>query len=508
MSQLEPSVPTPAGTSRVGAVVVLAAGQGTRMRSRTPKVLHELGGRSMLGHVLAAAAPLGAERTVVVVGSGRDAVLAHLAAIAPDAVPVVQEDQRGTGHATALALAAVPDVSGPVLVVNGDALLLRAATVEELVTAHRASGDVLTVLTAEVPDPTGLGRIVRDAAGAVRAIVEERDADEAQRAIAEVNAGVYLGDASAVRAALAGVGSANQQGEQYLTDVLGLLVADGAPVGGHRATDPEDTLGCNDQRELAARRRTLNDRVLDDLMRAGVVVIDPLTTWVDVTAEVAAEAVLQPGTQLRGATTVAAGAVVGPDTTLVDTEVGEGASVVRAHCQLAVVGPEVSVGPFAYLRPGTRLARGAKVGTFVETKNATVGAGSKVPHLSYVGDATIGEGTNIGAASVFVNYDGVAKHHTTIGNHARTGADNMFVAPVSVGDGAYTAAGSVITDDVPPGAMAVARGRQHTVEGWVAKRRPGTPAAAAAEAAEARAGERAEDQLPDPTPGTSSEGTR
>ena len=508
MSQHEPSVPTPARTPVVGAVVVLAAGQGTRMRSRTPKVLHELGGRTMLGHVLAAAEPLGAEQTAVVVGSGREQVAGHLAEVAPLALTVVQEEQLGSGHAAAVALDALPKVAGPVLIVNGDAPLLTSGTLVGLVDAHRSAGNVLTVLTAEVADPRGLGRIVRDAAGAVRAIVEERDADEAQRAIAEVNAGVYVGDAAAVREALTRVGAGNQQGEQYLTDVLGLLVADGARVGGHRAADAADTLGCNDQRELAARRRTMNDRVLDGLMRAGVVVIDPLTTWVDVTAEVAAEAVLHPGTQLRGATTVAGGAVVGPDTTLVDTEVGEGASVVRAHCQLAVIGPEVSVGPFAYLRPGTRLARGAKVGTFVETKNATVGQGSKVPHLSYVGDATIGEHSNIGAASVFVNYDGVAKHHTTIGSHARTGADNMFVAPVSVGDGAYTAAGSVITDDVPPGAMGVARAHQRNVGGWVAKRRPGTPAAAAAEAAEARAGERAEDQLPDPAPGTSSEGPR
>ena len=501
MSQHEPPVPTTAGTSRVGAVVVLAAGQGTRMRSRTPKVLHELGGRTMLGHVLAAAAPLGAAQTAVVVGSGREQVAGHLAEVAPLALPVVQEEQRGSGHAAAVALDALSEVAGPVLIVNGDAPLLTTATLVALVEAHRSAGDVLTVLTAEVPDPTGLGRIVRDAGGAVRAIVEERDADDTQRAIAEVNAGVYVGDARAVREALTRVGAANQQGEQYLTDVLGLLVADGARVGGCRAADPADTLGCNDQRELAARRRTLNDRVLDDLMRAGVVVVDPLTTWVDVTAEVAAEAVLHPGTQLRGATVVAAGAEVGPDTTLVDTEVGERASVVRAHCQLAVVGPEVSVGPFAYLRPGTRLAQGAKIGTFVETKNASVGEGSKVPHLSYVGDATIGEHSNIGAASVFVNYDGVAKHHTTIGSHARTGADNMFVAPVSVGDGAYTAAGSVITEDVPPGAMGVARARQRNVGGWVGKRRPGTPAAAAAAAAENRAGERAEDQLPDPAPG-------
>ncbi len=475
-------------TTTVDAVVVLAAGQGTRMRSRTPKVLHELGGRSMLGHVLAAAEPLGAARTVVVVGSGREAVAEHLGRVAAHARPVVQEEQRGSGHAAAVALDALGPVDGAVLIVNGDAPLLRRETLTALVGAHTAAGNVLTVLTAEVDDPTGLGRIVRDDTGAVRAIVEEKDADPAQRAVREVNAGVYVGDAAAVREALTRVGSGNQQGEQYLTDVLGLLVADDAKVGGHRAEDAEDTLGCNDQRELAARRRTMNDRVLDDLMRAGVVVVDPRTTWVDVTAEVAAEAVLHPGTQLLGATTVAAGAVVGPDSTLVDCEVGEGASVVRSHCQLAVVGAAATVGPFSYLRPGTRLARGAKVGAFVETKNVEVGEDSKVPHLSYVGDATIGRGSNVGAATVFVNYDGVAKHHTTVGDHVRIGSDTMLVAPVTVGDGAYTAAGSVITKDVPPGSMAVARATQRHVGGWVGRRRPGTPAAEAAAAAERAAG--------------------
>jgi len=469
--------------STVGAVVVLAAGQGTRMRSRTPKVLHHLGGRSMLGHVLAAAEPLGAGRTVVVVGSGREAVAEHLTAVAPHATAVVQEQQNGSGHAAAVALDALGEVSGAVLIVNGDAPLLRAETLHALVQAHRQAGDVLTVLTAEVDDPTGLGRIVRDGGGAVRAIVEEKDADPATRAITEVNAGVYVGDAAAVREALTRVGSSNQQGEQYLTDVLGLLVADGAPVGGHRAPDAADTLGCNDQRELAERRRMLNDRVLDDLMRAGVVVIDPMTTWVDVTAEVAAEAVLQPGTQVLGASTIGAGAVVGPDTTLVDVEVGEGASVVRSHCQLAVIGPAATVGPFSYLRAGTELARGAKVGAFVETKNVQVGEDSKVPHLSYVGDATIGRGSNIGAATVFVNYDGVVKHRTTVGDHVRVGSDTMLVAPVTIGDGAYTAAGSVITNDVPPGAMGVARARQRNVAGWVRRRRPRTPAAEAAAAA-------------------------
>jgi bifunctional UDP-N-acetylglucosamine pyrophosphorylase/glucosamine-1-phosphate N-acetyltransferase len=373
-----------------------------------------------------------------------------------------------------------------VLLVNGDAPLLRTVTVTGLVGAHLEAGNALTVLTAEVADPTGLGRIVRDGEGAVRAIVEERDATPEQRAIREINAGVYVGDAATLRRTLARIGADNDQGEQYVTDVLGLLAAEGAPVGGYRAEDPDDVLGCNDQRELAERRRQLNDRMLDELMRSGVTVVDPRTTWVDVTAEVAADAVLQPGTQIQGASTVAAGAVVGPDTTLLDCEVGEGASVVRSHCQLAVIGPEATVGPFSYLRPGTRLGRAAKVGAFVETKNVEVGEDSKVPHLSYVGDATIGEGSNIGAATVFVNYDGVAKHHTTIGDHVRIGSDTMLVAPVTVGDGAYTAAGSVITKDVPPGAMGVARAIQRNVAGWVRRRRPGTPAAEAAAAAEER----------------------
>jgi bifunctional UDP-N-acetylglucosamine pyrophosphorylase / glucosamine-1-phosphate N-acetyltransferase len=283
--------------------------------------------------------------------------------------------------------------------------------------------------------------------------------------------------------------------------VLGLLAAEGAPVGGYRAEDADDVLGCNDQRELAERRRMLNDRVLDELMRSGVTVVDPRTTWVDVTAEVARDAVLQPGTQVQGASTIATGAVVGPDTTLLDCEVGEGASVVRSHCQLAVIGPAATVGPFSYLRPGTRLGRGAKVGAFVETKNVQVGEDSKVPHLSYVGDATIGEHSNIGAATVFVNYDGVAKHHTTVGDHVRIGSDTMLVAPVTIGDGAYTAAGSVITTDVPPGAMGVARARQTNVGGWVRRRRPGTPAAEAAAAAEKRdtapGTERSEDSAAD-----------
>lgn len=479
----EPLQPGAAPEGGIAAVVVLAAGQGTRMRSALPKVLHPLGGRSMLGHVLAATEPLAARHTLVVVGAGREAVEEHLAQVAAGAQPVLQAEQRGSGHAAAVALAAVPELEGPVLLVNGDAPLLTAGTLAALVEGHRAAGSVFTVLTSEVGDPTGLGRIIRGPGGEVRAIVEERDATDEQRAVREVNAGVYVANAATLRRVLSGLATDNAQGEQYLTDALAPLADGGAPVAAVRAADPDDVLGCNDRRELAARRRTLNDRVLDELMRAGVTVVDPATTWVDVTATVAPDALLEPGVHLRGTTSVATGAVVGPDTTLVDTAVGEGATVLRSHVLGSEVGPHATVGPFSYLRPGTRLAAGAKVGAFVETKNVQVGEDSKVPHLSYVGDATIGRGANIGAATVFVNYDGVAKHHTHVGDHVRIGSDTMLVAPVTVGDGAYTAAGSVITTDVPPGAMGVARARQRNVAGWVRRRRPGTAAARAAEAA-------------------------
>ncbi|MEV4270463.1 bifunctional UDP-N-acetylglucosamine diphosphorylase/glucosamine-1-phosphate N-acetyltransferase GlmU [Micromonospora aurantiaca] len=478
-------------------VVVLAAGEGKRMKSSLPKVLHPLLGRTLLGHVLAAAGPLGADRSVVVVGHGADQVREHLTEVAPGATPVLQERQLGTGHAVRIALDAVPDATGTVVVINGDVPLLRPETVQALVEAHEEAAAAATVLAAEVPDPTGLGRIVRDAQGHLEQIVEERDATPQQRALREINAGIYAFDAARLREALGKLSTDNDQGEEYLTDVFALLRDAGEPVVVHCAADHVETLGCNDRVELAALRRLLRDRVNEGWMRTGVSILDPHTTWIDVTVTVERDAVIDQNTQLQGATVVGEGALVGPDTTLVDTVVGAGASIVRSHALGAEVGPQASVGPYAYLRPESRLGRKAKVGTFVETKKASIGDGSKVPHLSYVGDATIGDHSNIGAATVFVNYDGVRKHHTTIGSHARTGADNMFVAPVRVGDGAYTAAGSVITGDVPPGAMAVARGQQRNVEGWVLRKRSGTDAAEAAR----RAGEGASD-----TGGAASEG--
>ena len=474
-------------SSQSRTVVVLAAGEGKRMKSALPKVLHPLLGRTLVGHVLAAAGELRAQRTLVVVGHGADQVEAHLAEVAPEATPVLQAEQRGTGHAVRIALEAVPETTGTVVVLNGDVPLLRGETVSALVAAHEQAGTAATVLAAEVPDPTGLGRIVRDAAGGLERIVEERDASPAEKAIREINAGIYAFDARLLRAALAKLTSDNDQGEEYLTDVFGLLAAAGEPVAVHVATVAEETLGCNDRLELAGLRARLRDRVNAELMRSGVTILDPATTWIDVTATVEPDAVIDQNTQLRGATRVGAGATVGPDTTLIDTVVEAGATVLRAHAVQAQIGPSASVGPYAYLRPGTRLAHKSKIGTFVETKNSEIGEGSKVPHLSYVGDATIGEYSNIGAASVFVNYDGVAKHRTVIGSHARTGSDNMFVAPVEVGDGAYTGAGTVVRRDVPPGALSVSGGPQRIFDGWVESRRPGTAAAQAAK--------RARDQL-------------
>ncbi len=475
----------PVSANRPAAVVVLAAGEGTRMKSATPKVLHEICGRSLVGHVLAAARELEPDNLVVVVGHAREKVTEHLTRIDPGVRTAVQAEQNGTGHAVRMALEELGgSVEGTVVVVCGDTPLLTGQTLRKLAATHGEDGNAVTVLTAEVPDATGYGRIVRDgASGAVTAIVEHKDADDAQRAIKEINSGVFAFDGQLLADALGKVRTDNSQGEEYLTDVLGILREAGHRVGASVAADHREIAGINNRVQLAEARRILNDRLLTDAMLAGVTIVDPATTWIDVTVAFEQDAIVHPGTQLLGSTRLGEGSEVGPNSRLKDTEVGPGARLDNTVSDGATVGPQASVGPYAYLRPGTRLGLKAKVGTYVETKNASIGEGTKVPHLSYVGDATVGEYTNIGAASVFVNYDGQDKHHTTVGSHCRTGADNMFVAPVTVGDGAYTAAGSVITKDVPPGSLAVARGQQRNIEGWVARKRPGSAAARAAEAA-------------------------
>jgi bifunctional UDP-N-acetylglucosamine pyrophosphorylase / glucosamine-1-phosphate N-acetyltransferase len=487
-----PSSP-PSAADGVAAVIVLAAGEGTRMKSATAKVLHGFAGRSLVGHVLAAVAPLDAARTLVVVGHARDEVTAHLAEIAPAARAVVQERQDGTGHAVRVALDAVPaDAAGTVVVLAGDAPLLQTETLAELVAAHRAAGSAATLLTSIVDDPTGYGRVIRAADGSVARVVEHRDAGPDELAVAEVSALVYAFELGALRDAIGRLSSDNSQGEQYLPEAVAILVGDGRPVSAV-AVDQAETAGVNDRVQLAAAHRAYNARLLEQHMRAGVTVVDPATTWVAAGVVMEPDVTLLPSVDLHGATTVAAGATLGPQVTLTDTAVGPRSRLDRTVANGATIGADVTVGPFAYLRPGTDLADGVHIGTYVEIKNSTIGAGTKVPHLSYVGDATIGEHTNIGAATVFVNYDGVAKHRSVIGDHARTGADNMFVAPVTVGDGAYTAAGAVITQDIPAGALGRSSARQQNVAGWVARRRAGTAAARAAEAATPAAADTSED---------------
>jgi bifunctional UDP-N-acetylglucosamine pyrophosphorylase/glucosamine-1-phosphate N-acetyltransferase len=471
---------------------VLAAGSGTRMKSKLMKVLHPVCGRTMIGHVVTAALTVEPRHLVAVVGNGRDQVGPHVQELAPGAVLAVQETQDGTGHAVRIGLdalrAAAGTTHGTVVVMAGDTPLLRGETIAALVADHDGAGRAVTILTGEVADPFGYGRVIRDADGSVTAVVEEKDADETQAAVREINSGVFAFDGAFLADALGRISNDNATREYYLTDVVGIAHADLRPVGAYRIDDVMQTEGANDRAQLAALGAELNRRILDRWMRDGVTVVDPATTWVDADVVLAPDVTILPGVQLQGATVVAEDAVIGPDSTLKDTEVGAGARVVRTHAELAVIGPGSTVGPFSYLRPGTVLGDGGKIGAFVETKNAQIGAGAKVPHLTYVGDAEIGEGTNIGAGTIFANYDGVAKHRTVVGRHAKTGANNTFVAPVQIGDGAVTGGGTVVRRDVPPGALAVSAGPQRRHDRWVIDRRPGSPAAqAAAEALDALA---------------------
>ncbi|HEX3790444.1 MAG TPA: bifunctional UDP-N-acetylglucosamine diphosphorylase/glucosamine-1-phosphate N-acetyltransferase GlmU [Pseudonocardiaceae bacterium] len=478
------------GTRPAGPVstIVLAAGEGTRMRSALPKVLHRIAGRTLAEHAVRAASEVGPDHLVVVVGHGADQVTEHLTEVAgrldqPISI-AVQDKQHGTGHAVACAMTELPaELTGTVLVSYGDVPLLEPETLRALLAEHAEQGAAVTVLTSNVADPTGYGRILRDHTGQVTGIVEERDATEGQRAITEINSGVYAFDAAVLRDALGKLSADNIQGELYLTDALGIARDLGLRLAALICADVWQVEGINDRVQLAGLGAELNRRLLRQWMRAGVTMIDPATTWIDVDVRLSQDVVLEPGVQLRGRTVVGEGAVVGPDSTLTNVEIGAGASVVRTHGSDSWIGPGASVGPFAYLRPGARLGERGKIGTFVEVKNAEIGAGSKVPHLTYVGDATIGEHSNIGASSVFVNYDGVQKRRSVIGSHVKLGSDNMVVAPVHVGDGAASGAGTVIREDVPPGALAVSAGPQRNIESWTLRRRAGTPAADAAKAA-------------------------
>jgi bifunctional UDP-N-acetylglucosamine pyrophosphorylase / glucosamine-1-phosphate N-acetyltransferase len=445
-------------------VVIMAAGHGTRMRSRTPKVLHDLCGRPMVAWPVAAARAAGAEKVVVVGGPDR-ALAGHL----PDGVELaVQPQADGTGGAVRAAAGHLGE--GPVVVVNGDVPLLTGAVLGELVAAHQAAGAQATILTAELADPSGYGRVVRGPADEVQRIVEtkvEADATPEQLALREVNVGVYAFDGAALTAALARLRPDNAQGELYLTDTIALL----DHVAAHVVDDPSALLGVNDRVELARARALAQRRILDGHMRAGVTVVDPASTLVEVDVEIGADTTLEPSTFLRGRTRIGGGGRIGPLTTIADSVLGDDVTVLHAVVTGSEVHDGVSIGPFAYLRPGTVMRAGSKAGTYVELKNSDVGERTKVPHLSYVGDADVGPDTNLGASTITANYDGLRKHRTTIGARVRSSVDVSFVAPVTVGDDAWTAAGSVITEDVPPGALGVARERQTNVEGYDARRR-------------------------------------
>lgn len=463
------------------AIIILAAGQGTRMKSKLPKVLHPLGGRPLIGHVLHTAAELAPAHTVVVVRHERERVVAAVQEIAPGVGIAEQGEQPGTGSAVEAGLERLPEgFQGCVVVLSGDVPLLDAPAVRRLVRAHREEGNQLTLLSAFYEDPTGLGRIIRGPGGAFEAIVEEKDADEQQRRVAEANAGVYAFDAATLRRVLGGIGSDNAQGEKYLTDAAAVIRAEGGRIEAVGVGDRWLVQGVNDREQLARTAREYNRRTIVRWQLAGVTIHDPDTTRIEADVTIGMDTEILPGTQLRGATTIGQDAVVGPDTTLVDCEVGDGAVVKRTDATLSVVGAGATVGPWAYLRPNSIIGEGAKVGTFVETKNSRIGAGSKVPHLSYIGDTEAGEGANIGAGTITANYDGVEKHRTRIGDAVRTGSHNVFVAPVSIGDGAYTGAGTVVRKDVPAGALAISVAPQRNIEGWVEARRPGTAAAQAA----------------------------
>jgi bifunctional UDP-N-acetylglucosamine pyrophosphorylase / glucosamine-1-phosphate N-acetyltransferase len=473
------------------AVIVLAAGQGTRMKSALPKVLHPLAGVPIVGHVLATARELDPAHVIVVVRHERDAVAATILELVPEALIVDQDEIPGTGRAVEQAIGALPNAfEGDVLIVSGDVPLLDAATLTGLLEAHRAGVAAATLLSAIFDDATGYGRIVRTDDGALDRIVEQKDASPRELEIHEVNSGSYVFHLEPLRQQLALVETRNAQGEKYLTDVIGLLRAAGSEVTAVPVSENWIVGGINDRVQLAETAQRLNALIVRGWQLAGVTVRDPGSTWIDLQATIGEDVELLPGTIITGPTVIARGAIIGPDTSLDACEIGENAKVRRTDATLAVIGAGASVGPFAYLRPGTYLGDNGKIGTFVETKNSKLGNGSKVPHLSYIGDTTVGEDSNIGAGTITANYDGVNKHKTVVGSHVRSGSHNVFVAPVTIGDGAYTGAGTVVRKDVPPGALGINVAPQRNTIGWVEAKRPGTAAAQAAAAAE--------DGTPDP----------
>jgi bifunctional UDP-N-acetylglucosamine pyrophosphorylase/glucosamine-1-phosphate N-acetyltransferase len=450
------------------AVLIMAAGRGTRMRSRLPKVLHPLCGRPMLLWTVHAAREAGAERIVVVLGEEANEVRGVLP---PEVEVAIQDPPAGTGDAVAQGRAALAGFEH-VIVLSGDHPLLDSSFITALAERHVSSGAAATVTTRVLDDPGQYGRVVRGADGDIERIVETKnpgDATPEEIAIKEINAGTYAFAVEPLFEALAGVRADNSQGEYYLGDVLPLLRARGHGVVAHLTEDEAVGLGVNTRADLAVVEAAARDHLLEQHMLAGVTIVDPRSTIVDAGVTIAEDTTIEPFSLLRGSTTVGSGCTVGPGTTLIDATLADDVRVVQSYLQECEVGPRCTIGPFTHLRPGTRMGEGVKAGAFVEIKNSEIGAGVKVPHLSYIGDADLGEGSNIGAGTITANYDGAQKHRTRVGRDVRTGVHTSLVAPVSVGDGAYTGAGSVITEDIPSDALGIARARQENVEGYAGR---------------------------------------
>jgi len=451
------------------SIVILAAGKGTRLKSSLAKVLHRAGGRALVEHVLRACAPLKAKKSIVVVGHQAESVTAAVAPLGAETV--LQQPQNGTGHAMKVAQRALGRARYAI-VLPGDAPLIRAETLKALFTAHRSASAAATILTAVLADPSGYGRILRKSGNAVSAIVEESQLTENQREINEINSAIYCFTLQKLWPALAQVQPNNKHRELYLTDAVAVLAAKGETVIAQVAEDSREVLGCNTRQDLAAVDQVFREWKRHSLMDSGVTIQLPETVLVDPEVTAGEDTVLEPAVQLLGATRIGARCVIKSGSILVDSTLGDDVTV-EPHCVVVKSRLEsnVIIGPFARLRVGTHLKNGARIGNFVETKNASIGEGSKVPHLTYLGDAKIGAKTNIGAGTITCNYDGFHKHPSIIGKNVFIGSDSVLVAPVRIGDGAYVAAGSVITENVPADALGIARGRQVTKPRWASKKR-------------------------------------
>lgn len=450
------------------ATIILAAGKGTRMKSRLPKVLHRVCGKPMVDHVLDAAAALGAEKQVVVIGYGGEEVQA---ALGERCTYAWQTEQLGTGHAVLQTEEVFLEYKGIVMVLCGDTPLLTKELLENLLAEHCKNKNTATVLTAFLAEPTGYGRIIRSPEGLVHKIVEQKDATVEELATREINTGIYCFESAELFPALHRITANNAQGEYYLTDVIGLLVQDGKRVGAYMSTDAAQTMGVNSRTQLAEAEVILRDRIRLSWMEAGVTLMDPASIYIDMDVCIEQDTIIYPQTWLEGKTTIGRDCVIGPQVHIEDSSVGENVHLYFAHVKESHIGNNVNVGPFVNLRPGTQLGDAVRVGNFVEVKNSHVGTGSKLPHLSYIGDTTIGSRVNIGSGTITVNYDGKQKHRTNIEDDAFIGCNSNLVAPVTISQGAYVAAGSTITKDVPPAALGVARARQVNIEGWTQRKK-------------------------------------